>query len=506
MASATASSFKTLDLGLETFLESTTAAKADKEKYVAAVSEFEAATARGDDSAAASAEASAKSLRSSAKSHAASAKKASKALTTVLSGDFDVETYERKLKAGEAKKLQALIGKASQVDLCFCLDATGSMGHIINCVKDEIRNIIRDMQKAMRQFKVKLALVVYRDPEDGADHFEIFDFNSSISAFETKLASVRAHGGGDQCEDVIGGLKKTSELSWSLSNKVMIMCGDAPCHGARYYTSAGDNHKSGLPGVERAEPFLKDLIQKGVQTVFLKLNSSTDKMIQVFNEEVGREYIDQVAIEGLDGASLSAAVTKTVKASLTASVTGSVTAARSAFGSKSSSFSAKIKAVRGFASTTAAGSSLGTIGEGGKRVVKSAWEDDTSTSTAREEPTEATKRETLRARDGGGDAWGSSRDGGGSSSAGGASRSAKKTPPRSSRSSDEQGRWSSPPSSSGGGGVFDQDEFERILNKIKRDEEVTHDEIARFKMLKSCRPAAFRLNPSEKSELLAGCL
>lgn len=93
-------------------------------------------------------------------------------------------------------------------------------------------------------------------------------------------------GGDDQCEDVVGALQKATLFDWKQQNRIIFLCADAPCHGTDYHDGCNDNHPRGL-GVP-IEPILHDLINKGVQIVFWKINGTTDKMISKFNQEASR--------------------------------------------------------------------------------------------------------------------------------------------------------------------------------------------------------------------------
>ena len=43
---------------------------------------------------------------------------------------------------------------------------------------------------------------------DGANQFQVFNFNESVTEFQSFIAGIRASGGGDTHENVLGGMKK----------------------------------------------------------------------------------------------------------------------------------------------------------------------------------------------------------------------------------------------------------------------------------------------------------
>ncbi|CAJ0930214.1 unnamed protein product, partial [Mesorhabditis belari] len=131
-------------------------------------------------------------------------------------------------------------GNCGSVDLCFLIDATGSMQPHIDGVKAQIKKIVHNLtsEAATKQHvqRLRLALVAYRDHGDArvkpnsqgskktfgkvfftsksspeaieGDQFEIFPFSTSEHEFEAFCTKVRAQGGDDQPEDVFGGLEK----------------------------------------------------------------------------------------------------------------------------------------------------------------------------------------------------------------------------------------------------------------------------------------------------------
>ena len=62
-----------------------------------------------------------------------------------------------------------------------------------------------------------------------------------------------AHAGQDVPEDIAGGLKHATELSWRSPVRLCILIGDAPCHGSQYH-SFRDNYPGGCPkGLDPSE-------------------------------------------------------------------------------------------------------------------------------------------------------------------------------------------------------------------------------------------------------------
>ncbi len=122
-------------------------------------------------------------------------------------------------------QLIKLLEKCQEVDLCFCLDCTRSVGNInkvsqqdcINTIREFIEKIIDLMKVKFSYSKIHLAIVGYRDICDGDEQFEILDFTEDIKEFRNKLKSLEAKGGGDECEDVLGGkIKYKSKYQYKI--------------------------------------------------------------------------------------------------------------------------------------------------------------------------------------------------------------------------------------------------------------------------------------------------
>ena len=71
-----------------------------------------------------------------------------------------------------------------------------------------------------------MAFVAYRDYGDGAKHFEILDFTEDISQFTEFVGRIRASGGGDGPEDVLGEINQTINLNWKAANKIFYLSGN----------------------------------------------------------------------------------------------------------------------------------------------------------------------------------------------------------------------------------------------------------------------------------------
>ena len=130
------------------------------------------------------------------------------------------------------------------------------------------------------------------------------------------VAGVQALDGGDAPEDVHGGLERALRLDWGVGGsmtRVLVHVADAPCHGTRYHACA-DSYPGGDPHGLRSDELLLGLKQRGVCYMFGRINSSTDRMIELFDQEAGGGYIS--ACDVADCRAITAAVTATLRTSI----------------------------------------------------------------------------------------------------------------------------------------------------------------------------------------------
>lgn len=293
-----------------------------------------------------------------------------------------LENLQTSYDEKQTNEILELLKFAQSVDVCFVYDATGSMGAHFRTLNSNIRKFIEEIKTQNRQMELRLSMVVYRDPEDGAGHIQVYEFNSSLSSFERYIRDIRVGGGGDECEDVIGALKAAKSLQWKNANKLLFLCGDAPCHGRQYYQNANDNHPGGL-GIP-SEPILHEMIEKRIQVVFWKANESTNKMIQVFNEEASRypgqgllpvekDRNEYISTDALDTTNILESMRRSLSKSLSSSLSHS-SSRHSSLTKKSISDSVKLAHGKSFRPTlpthdeeSSSKSRSSESGEGGKK-------------------------------------------------------------------------------------------------------------------------------------------
>jgi len=141
----------------------------------------------------------------------------------------DEKKAEAKKEAAAPKKAAA--PKAPQIEVCFVLDTTGSMGGLIKGAKTKVWSIVEDMQEAKPKPEIKMGLVAYRDRGDNYVT-KVFGLSDDLDAQYDELLKFEAGGGGDTPESVNQGLHEAvTQMNWSEDKKtyrVVFLVGDAP--------------------------------------------------------------------------------------------------------------------------------------------------------------------------------------------------------------------------------------------------------------------------------------
>ncbi|CAF1361600.1 unnamed protein product [Adineta steineri] len=138
------------------------------------------------------------------------------------------------------------------VDICFCLDITGSMSRWLSQTKVQMKVIITEIKRQINEkypslkLKLNFAIVGYRDITDNPQ-YETLNFTHDENEVVTFLDKLKAKGGGDCPEDVLGALDKCISLpNWSGSNaRFIVLITDAPGHGSDLNDDENDKFKNG---------------------------------------------------------------------------------------------------------------------------------------------------------------------------------------------------------------------------------------------------------------------
>jgi hypothetical protein len=169
----------------------------------------------------------------------------------------------------------------NEVDVCFVMDATGSMGDEIRYLQKELSYFAQNAQKSLPCSKIRISSVFYRDLGD-VYVSKSADFTDRVDDILGFISEQSAGGGGDFPEAVDAGLNTAiHELKWSEGSiaKILFLVLDAPPHA------------------EKAKE-IRELIQaasaKGIRIIPITasgINTSTEFLMKYMASMTGGEYV-----------------------------------------------------------------------------------------------------------------------------------------------------------------------------------------------------------------------
>jgi hypothetical protein len=149
----------------------------------------------------------------------------------------------------------------NQVDLCFVVDTTGSMGSFIAAAQKQLLDTI-DLLSTDNGIDLHTGLVEYRDhpPQERSFVTRVHSLTANRKEMQKVINSLKADGGGDAPEAVYDGLQAAcTEIKWrSHSCRFILLIGDSPPHGYKpsvsenaskrnQHTNYGDTWPDGCP-------------------------------------------------------------------------------------------------------------------------------------------------------------------------------------------------------------------------------------------------------------------
>ena len=226
--------------------------------------------------------------------------------------DKDIEypfyEYAKKLNKGfeeikeikeEVKKPMKLVmvvfGKQINtvtLDLLFIMDITESMQDLLDETRNSIKYILDKIKKDSPGIDVRFAYEGYRDFADlkeGQKYYTI-DFETDMNVFKNKLDEITALGGGDDAEDVAGGLHAGLNMTWRSNARYAILIADAPGHGSKYHEKdVEDDYPEGDPNGYVLEELMRNYAKKNINLCLTKIDEYTDKMFKAMKEAYNKE-------------------------------------------------------------------------------------------------------------------------------------------------------------------------------------------------------------------------
>ena len=167
------------------------------------------------------------------------------------------------------------------LDLLFIMDITESMQDLLDETRNSIKYILDKIKRDSPGIDVRFAYEGYRDfadLKDGEKYYTI-DFETDMDTFKKKLEGIVAKGGGDDAEDVAGGIFAGLNMSWRSNARYAVLIADAPGHGKQYHEDdVEDDYKNGDPNGHGLEDLMRDFAKKNINLCLTRIDDYTDKM------------------------------------------------------------------------------------------------------------------------------------------------------------------------------------------------------------------------------------
>ena len=133
------------------------------------------------------------------------------------------------------------------VDLVFCIDATGIMDNLINTVKNNALNFYSDLTRVMKEKnkviqQIRVRVIAFRDyladGEDAMMQSDCFILPEQAEDFKDCLSYIESIGGGDIPEDSLEALAYAIRSPWINTGikkrHIIALWTDAPAHPLGY--------------------------------------------------------------------------------------------------------------------------------------------------------------------------------------------------------------------------------------------------------------------------------
>ena len=167
------------------------------------------------------------------------------------------------------------------LDLLFIMDITESMQDLLDETRDSIKYILDKIKRDSPGIYVRFAYEGYRDFADlkeGQKYYTI-DFETDLDLFKSKLDEIKAIGGGDDAEDVAGGLNAGLNMNWRSNARYAILIADAPGHGNQYHDAeVQDDYGNGDPNGLVLEELMEKYVDNNINLCLTKIDEYTDIM------------------------------------------------------------------------------------------------------------------------------------------------------------------------------------------------------------------------------------
>ena len=204
------------------------------------------------------------------------------------------------------------VASRKQVNFCLSIvmDTTGSMDPYINATRDNIVQILNQLKRIERDYRLPVGGIVgqvvqYKDFEDTLHGEKVERITSDFEWLKYKLASFRASGGGDTCEDIQGGLiralEQMNQPPYDKYNHLILVVGDAHNHedGNKGNGCSYDFNETYKMSFDEVWTVIYRRIRrfKGIRVMFMPV--SDDLLLRTafaMQSALGSEIVDSAAV------------------------------------------------------------------------------------------------------------------------------------------------------------------------------------------------------------------
>ena len=187
----------------------------------------------------------------------------------------------------------------SRAEICFIVDATGSMGDELEFLKDDLEDVIKKVQNQNSGVNVLTSSVFYRD--EGDEYVvKVSDFAANLRNTLDFISAQSANGGGDFPEAVHTALNSALDLQWSDNSKARIafLLLDAPPHYDQQVVTDLQNA-------------IRSAAQKGIKLIPITasgIDKDTEFLMRFFSVITNGTYVFITNDSGIGGEHLEASV------------------------------------------------------------------------------------------------------------------------------------------------------------------------------------------------------
>jgi len=176
--------------------------------------------------------------------------------------------------------------KQREIDICYLIDATGSMGREIKASNEYVIKIFEELtNKYKDEFNFQFGAIFYRDKIDSkSDKNDYFPLTKDMNSLKKNISTIKPVGGGDTPEDWVEGynIALSENMKWRNGMKLIIHIADAGAHGTEF--SKGDKYPEEGPKLEKN---IKECVDKNINIIGFKTDDeaeqSFEKMSEIYN-------------------------------------------------------------------------------------------------------------------------------------------------------------------------------------------------------------------------------